>query len=456
MQRRLLLVLAIVAVVSWGGSAWAEQSVWKVGCAKACITPDKPLWLSGYGARTKPAEGKLHDIWVKALALEAADGHKAVVVAADLLGIPLAMYDTICKDLEEKCGLDRSQIMLNSSHSHSTPVLTGALLDVYPLDDNQHAMIQEYSTELEKTIVAVIVEAFARMEPATISAGESTAMFAANRRNNRVADVIAAREAGKLPKGPSDRRVPVLAVRSSDGELKAVLFGYACHCTTLDKYDWSGDYAGFAQIAIEKNHPQTQAMFMAGCGADQNPLPRRKIELCEQYGELLAKAVEKVLDEEMEPVAPKLGTAFEFVDLKYGQQPTAEELKPIAVGKILYKARWAKRMLSIIESGKPFEKSYRYPVQAWRLGDEYTLIAMGGEVVVDYSLMFTDKYGPKTWVAGYTNDVMAYIPSHRVWKEGGYESGAFAVYGLPAIRWDESIEQEITASVGRLLGKLNR
>ena len=455
MQRRRLLVLAIVAVVSWERSAWAEQTAWKVGTAKACITPDKSLWMAGYSSRTGPSEGKLHDLWVKALALEAADGHKAVLVAADLLGIPRAMYDTICEDVHEKCGLDRSQILLNCSHSHCTPVLADALFDVYPLDDDHRTLIYEYSAKLEKTIVAVIGEAFSGMEQATISAGESTAMFACNRRNNREADVIAARKAGKFPKGPSDRRVPVLAVRASDGELKAVLFGYACHCTTLSNYQWSGDYAGFAQIALEKNHPRTQAMFTAGCGADQNPMPRREIELCEQYGKLLANAVEDVLDEAMEPVSPKLGTAFEFVDLKFGQQPTAEELKATAAGKD-YKARWAKRMLGILESGKPFEKSYRYPIQVWRLGGEYTLITMGGEVVVDYSLMFTDKYGPKTWVAGYTNDVMSYIPSHRIWEEGGYESGAFAVYGLPAVRWDENIEQEITDGVARLVDKLSR
>ena len=456
MLRRRLLVLAIVAVVSWERPVRAEPSAWKIGCAKACITPEKSLWMAGYSSRTGPSEGKLHDLWVKALALEAADGHKAVVVAADLLGIPREMYDTICEDLHEKCGLDRSQIMLNCSHSHCTPVLADALFDVYPLDDSHRTLIYEYSAKLEKTIVAVIVEAFSDMERATISAGESTAMFACNRRNNREADVIAAREAGKFPKGPSDRRVPVLAVRASNGELKAVLFGYACHCTTLANYLWSGDYAGFAQIAVEKSHPQTQAMFIAGCGADQNPMPRRKIELCEQYGELLAKAVEDVLDGEMEPVSPKLGTAFEFVDLKFGQQPTTDELKKTAAGKIEYQARWAKRILGNIESGKPIEKSYRYPIQAWRLGGEYTVIAMGGEVVVDYSLMFTEKYGPKTWVAGYTNDVMSYIPSRRIWEEGGYESGAFAVYGLPAVRWNENIEQEIADGVARLLAELSR
>ena len=91
---------------------------------------------------------------------------------------------------------------------------------------------------------------------------------------------------------------------------------------------------------------------------------------------------------------------------------------------------------------------------SWILGEDQLWIALGGEVVVDYALLFKRKYGPTTWVAGYTNDVMAYIPSHRVWQEGGYEAGAFSVYGLPANRWTPEIEKRIAASVDRLVEKL--
>ena len=45
--------------------AWAD---WKVGLAKTAITPSQPLWLSGYSSRTGPAEGKIHDLWAKAVA----------------------------------------------------------------------------------------------------------------------------------------------------------------------------------------------------------------------------------------------------------------------------------------------------------------------------------------------------------------------------------------------------
>jgi len=66
-------------------------------------------------------------------------------------------------------------------------------------------------------------------------------------------------------------------------------------------------------------------------------------------------------------------------------------------------------------------------------------------------LLFKARYGPGTWVAGYSNDVMAYIPSRRIWEEGGYQAGAFDVYGLPATRWASDIEERIAAAVARLI-----
>ena len=76
---------------------------------------------------------------------------------------------------------------------------------------------------------------------------------------------------------------------------------------------------------------------------------------------------------------------------------------------------------------------------------------LGGEVVVDYSLRLKTELGEgNTWIAGYSNDVMAYIPSERVLKEGGYEgAGAMVYYGLPS-PWSEEVEEAIIRTVDRL------
>ncbi|MFH1267528.1 MAG: hypothetical protein ABIK89_17535, partial [Planctomycetota bacterium] len=133
---------------------------------------------------------------------------------------------------------------------------------------------------------------------------------------------------------------------------------------------------------------------------------------------------------------------------------TREDLQA-ALEKNVYFKRRAERLLKQLDAGGSLAASYPYPVQAWKLGDNQLWITLGGEVVVDYSLRFKSTYGPETWVSGYTNDVMAYIPSRRVWEEGGYESGAFYVYGLPTERWTPKIEDRIAAAVQRLVEKLD-
>jgi hypothetical protein len=343
-------------------------ATWKVGLAKANITPQQPMWLAGYGGRTRPAEGKLHDIWIKALALEDARGYRVVLLTSDLCGLPKWMYDSICRQLHHKHGLAREQIRLTNSHNHCAPAVRGELEDYYPLDDEQRNCVYEYSDWLEREIVATIDRALTKLEPARLAAGEGVCTFAVNRRNNREAEIPAILARGGRPMGPVDHTVPVLAVRDPNDKLLAVVFGYACHNTTLDFYQWCGDYAGFAQIALEKAYPEALAMFVDGCGGDQNPLPRRTVALCEKYGNELAAGVEAVLAGPMRPLAPETRAAFEFVELPFDKNPTREELEAHRTGTNAIRARWAKRMLAELDADRQFPKSRPYAVQAWRLG----------------------------------------------------------------------------------------
>jgi len=456
MKRRRTLgvwIVLIVLVGLSGVSLRAGETTWRAGTARAKITPTEPLWMAGYAARDHPAEGVLHDLWIKVLALEAPDGRRAAIVTSDIEGFPKVMYEGMCSEVKRRCNLDRCALMLTCSHTHSAPVMRECEVPCYPLDDDQRMRIRQYSLALEKTIAAKVAEALAQMTPATLWAGRGTASFAVNRRNNREKKVVELLKQGKAPAGPVDHSVSVLAVRTPGGNMRAVVFSYACHTATLSGYQSSGDYAGFAQIALEQSHPGAQAMFYQGCGGDQNPMPRGTVALCRKYGELLAAAVGKALGEPMRPIAPSLQMGFEFTDLDYGEQPSIEQLQA-AAAKGGYRARWAKRLLEMSEDGKPFPKSYPYPVQVWKLGKDQLWISLGGEVVVDYAQLFKSRYGPETWVNGYANDLMAYIPSRRVWEEGGYEAGGFAAFGLPATRWTADIQERIAASVQRVIDGL--
>ncbi|MGQ9606695.1 MAG: neutral/alkaline non-lysosomal ceramidase N-terminal domain-containing protein [Thermogutta sp.] len=456
-RRRSILWLVICGAMSaaWPGEVSAQipgWKGWKAGIAQSVITPEEPLWAAGYAARQRPADGKMHDLRLKALALEAADGQRAVLITADVLGFPRGSAARICEVLEERHGLRRDRIMLAASHTHSGPVLEDALYDIYPLDENQKAAISRYTRRLETIAAETAGRALEALRPASLAVFEGSADFAVNRRNNAEAEVPASRAAGKPLHGPVNHRVPGMSVRDSQDKPIAVVFGYACHATVLDGYSWSGDYPGFAQLELESRIPGMTAMFFAGCGADQNPIPRRSVELCERYGKQLADAVMEAMARPTRTLEPTLKTAFSTLELKY-ELPAEATLRRMAEGTG-YTARWAQRLLAERESGVAWPDAYPYPVQVWKLGADQYWVALGGEVVVDYANRLQERIAPGVWVAGYANDVMAYIPSRRVWEEGGYESGAFAVYGLPAERWQPEIEDRILAEVERLADAL--
>jgi hypothetical protein len=422
---------------------------WQAGTARAAITPGQSMWMSGYSARTKPSEGAVHDLWAKAMALQDPAGQRAVLITLDLVGIDRQVSNRIRDALQMRRGLARDRIVLACSHTHCGPVVGTNLLTMYKLDDAGRRRIAAYSQSLETTVVQVAEQALDHLQDARLSWGIGVCDFAVNRRNNKEADVPRLRRQLALL-GPDDPDVPVLRAARADGTPLAVVFGYACHCTVLDFYQFCGDYAGFAQVELEARWPGVQAMFVAGCGGDQNPIPRRRLDLAAQYGKQLAESVARVLEGPLRPIEGPLRTSYEEIALAFAPLPSKAEIERDTQSKNFYIASRARHLLEILTTRGHLEPVYPYPVEAWRL-DDLTWIFLGGEVVVDYSLRIKRNLGwSRTWVSAYCNDVMAYIPSQRVLKEGGYEGAtAMIYYGQPTV-WSDRVEEAIIAAVGTL------
>lgn len=438
MRRFLLFFVFTACCILSLQTAQAQSETWKAGVAKTVITPEESLWMAGYAARNRPAEDILHDIWAKALAVEDASGTRVLLITADLLGMPKKLSDRIRDRLKDAYDLSRAQVLLNSSHTHTGPVLEDALYDIYPLDEAQLKAVSKYSADLEDKIVDLAGEALASLAPAKIYTQNGVARFQVNRRNNDEASL----HIQTALNGPNDYAVPVIKVVNEAGEITAIAFGYACHPTVLSSYQWSGDYPGFAQIALEKKYPGATALFFQGAGADQNPLPRRTVPLAQQYGQMLAASVERVLNEDMKELSPQLSTAYAEVDLSLNDPPGKEVLTRMAEEAPSYQKRWAERMLDKMNREETFQTSYPYPLQVWRLGDQ-AIFSLGGELVVAYAIQLKQIFGTDIFVLGYSNDVMAYIPSAQILREGGYEGASSQmVYGLPGT-WTPDIESKI-------------
>ena len=405
--------------------------------------------MSGYASRDRPAEGKRTELWSKATVVEAADGKKGVILSLDIVGVGRDVADRICRGISTRLGIEREAVVINTSHTHTGPVVGANLQTMYFLDDEEESKVARYTDFMVGRAIETTMEAAQTLRPAEIGYAIGRATFGVNRRNNPEMMVPKMRFEGRL-NGPVDYTVPVLRIADTNGRLMGVVFGYACHATTLSDYQWSGDYPGYAQAFLEARHPGMVAQFVAGCGADINPLPRRKPELAIGYGAKLANAVDLVLDGVFESVSPELRVAYSETELAFDTLPTREELAEQAKSDNRYIAARARKWLAVLDAGGNLPISYSYPVSWWRLGKTLDFIALGGEVVVDYSLKLKERYGSRLWVAGYSHDVMAYIPSRRVWTEGGYEGATSMIYyGLPN-RWAASVEEDVMRAIAKL------
>jgi neutral ceramidase len=414
----------------------------KVGVARKAITPKTPVWLSGYASRNKPSTEILHDLWAKALVIEENPCSRIVIVTTDILGLTHEISEVVANSINKKYGIKRSQLLLNSSHTHSGPAIWPSLSVIFNLNTADQQAAGQYTRELSEDIVEVIEMAMNNRAPMRIFCGHSSADFAINRRQPTDKGVII----GVNPNGRVDHDVMVVKIASPEGDLKAVLFGYACHNTTSNTYLVNGDFAGFAQIEIEKANQGVVAMFLQGCCADQNPHPRGSIELAAQHGKSLADAVQKVLSGDLHPVRSPIRTDYMKVDLDFPPFNPEVYEKEIT-GSDQYRQRRAMLMLEAYNKGWKVDR-LPYPVQAIRFNNDLTILALSGEVVVDYSLRSKKEYPKENlFVAGYCNEVQGYIPTKRVLEEGGYEPETSMIYyGLPG-PFANNIEDKVFSAI---------
>lgn len=424
---------SLVLVGSWAVGLGAaalradEPSAgWKAGAARVDTTPSAPVWMSGYASRNSPSQGVEHPLYAKALALTDARGNTVVLVTGDIISFSRAFTSRVADRVKTEHGLPRENLAFFASHCHSGPTPADSIdrmkRDGAVPDKAENNVA--YTRELENKIVALVGEALGKREPATLSYAIGRAHFALNRREKTDRGI----RLGKNPAGPTDESVPIVHVRSSAGKPLAVVFGYACHNTThrpnMMRID--PDYAGYAQDQVEADNPGAVALFVTGCAGDADPHPFGTLEMAKDHGRELGEAVKFALDRPMmsTKLSGGLRSAFTERTIRFAGPTDRSAYEARLNDPQTNRKRHAQRMLELIDQGKKIQTEYPYAVQAIALGDQLTLVALSGEVVVDYAIRLQKELGgagKDLWVAAYANDVVGYIPSVRVLKEGGYE-----------------------------------
>lgn len=432
---------------------------YKAGTATVCITPDEPLWLAGYAVRTAPACGKVSDLYAGALALEDKTGRCFVIASMDIIAITSVISDQVIEAVCERHSLSRRQILLTATHTHYGPEFRPDKQLFFNIPNEYGTKLPAVADRLVAALTQVIDQALERLEPVRLFARRTTAGFAHNRRRHGVNDGRPSTE------DVFDHDVPVLDCVDASGQRKAIIFGYACHNTTIppDDLRYCGDWAGFAKEQLQQANPGATALFIPGAGADQDPEPSGLVELSRQHGREIADAVQQSLDAPAIEIAGPIRSEWEDVQL------ALEPMTPELIGKMVMSADPPQQLKGLflfdrLKRGKELITSHSAPIQVVRFGNELLLIALSGEPVVDWAHKFQREFSqlcdgsqsPLVWVAGYCNDMFGYVPTRRVQAEGGYEAGRANLWSWIPAPFTNDVEDRITAAVRRLVERVSK
>ncbi len=441
---KLKLILAFSLVGSNllpSANAADKETIYQVGVARRDITPTFPIRLSGYAVRKTESTNIAQKLWTKALAIGSDREGPAILITVDNCGVPKHVRDEVVTRLQKR-GIDPARVALCSSHVHTAPCLDDYLPTLFgePLPPEHQAHIERYTRDLTDAIEGVALEALKNRRPGKLSWAQGQAGFAANRRTKG---------------GPVDHDMPMLTITDLQGKLRALFVNYACHCTSIDPKDNAvcGDWAGYAQEYLERDHPGATVLVGIGCGADANPSPRSGLNFAQQHGAEIATNINRLLARQLSPIRGALACRTQAIDLPLDTLPTPAEFESKArqTDYVGYHARYN---LARLDREGALPTKIPYLVQAWNFGDDLAMVFLPGEVVVDYALRLKKEFNPeKLWVNAYANDVPCYIPSERILKEGGYEGGgAMTYYGWPT-RIAPGVEKLIIDTIHQLVPK---
>ncbi|REJ97796.1 MAG: dehydrogenase [Planctomycetota bacterium] len=462
---RFVFALA-VGLILMQSAAPAAEAPYSFGFAKANVTPTVPVRLSGYGNRSEPFEGIDESLFARVMVIKPNGGTSHVLVSVDTIGFPGVLTKEIHERIEEQHGIPRECFVLACTHSHTAPHVGRGLSNLFstPLSDDEREQTEAYTDFLRDQIIAAVGDALHDLSPGRLFVGAGEAHFAVNR---RVLQDGKWTGFGINPGGSVDHSLPVLKITDASGEtIRAVVFNYACHCTTFggDYNRVNGDWAGYAARYLEESHPGALALCTIGCGADANPqrVPDRALQIAQAQGREIADEVERVTTEAMTEITEPLQANYGFAGLPI-DRPAVEQLREALNDNRPQVRRHAEEMLDIHQRMGRLPETYPMPIQVWRFGDQFVQVFLGGEVCVDYAFRIRDELPAEdassalssqpsalVWVTAYANDVFGYVAPERMRDEGGYEVDYSMIYYLQPGRWSSGTEDVILRRVHEL------
>ncbi|PTX61835.1 neutral/alkaline ceramidase-like enzyme [Melghirimyces profundicolus] len=413
-----------------------------LGAVKVDITPEQPVPLAGFQERRGSFQGVAHPLQARILAFEYRSldrrTERGLLLSADLIWWDTKHVQRLRKRLSQQWKIPESSQILHATHTHCSPQtsdgFTPSLGEFHPAT----------LSHLEEKIFDGIEEAFGEMEAVCIYRGFGECGIGIHRR--KLVD-------GKVrmvphPEGPADPEVNVIRFCTEGGKPKALLIHYTCHPTTTDENVVSSEFPGAAMNEIEERVGDgVVAAFLQGCCGDIRPalfrdgtFHRGTVQDVDSLGQALAEEVMKVFAQPMKELSPvPLRSRTLRLNLPFGRLPSLEELKEKSRRPGM-EGEWSRHLLAHPERIRPH---LPFELTHMEMAEGFSLLAMNGEVVVEYGLMIKERFQGRVLPVPYSNGMIGYIPTAAQTEEGGYEAEESTFYfGLPA-SFSQLLEERI-------------
>ena len=387
----------------------------KAGTAAIDITPPVGVELCGYGVYLeRRSTGVLDPLRARALVLECG-GVQIAIVSCDLIALMDRTVAEARRLIEGETGIPGEHVLLGCSHTHAGPVT----VELRGWGEPE----PEYVAILPKYLAGVVSAAAKALQPARIGAAVSELPGMGV---NRV----------EGDQGPLDTGVSVLRVESAAGAPLATVYCLSAHgvshlpTNTLISADWIGVASGLIEQMVGG-----QALFLQGSCGDVNPAlvhTGRYVEAGTLAGERVARLVggikcgdevaievatrQVALPLNVTPVAELEQAAGEARERLASLSPEPETFSERAMAR--FELDWALAAIAMHRRGAPRELWSE--LQAIRLGDAL-ILAHGGELFCEFGLELKRRFAPRpTFVVGYANGFVGYIPDPEDFARGGY------------------------------------
>jgi hypothetical protein len=419
----------------------------KIGVKSEKITPEKSIDLAGFGVPGRTIEGVHDDIYLSVMAIEH-NGSKAAIVCADIIGFDLEMVKELKHSILERFGYREEEVFFNASHTHSGPQTLTYMLSIVGKPD------REYLAFFKSRILSVFAQALEDMEESDLYTAVTKESIGICRRlvSNGKA-LFAPNDNGEI-----DDNVTVLKF-VSHGRVKAIIFNYACHPSTVGTRLVSADYPGCARKVIEDYFKEGIVTFyLQGCCGN---IRGRTIkdgrfrpgtwEDVDTFGRRLGQKIIDACTGNMRKVENiSILSCISSLRLPLQSIPPREYFEDI-VHNNTSKKEWAEKMLRNYDS---LPSSRTFILHRISICDNLMLLGMSGEVCSEYSTFSKESFEEGTMaVAAYTNGTEGYIPTAIMFKEGGYEpEDSYPYFSFPA-PYDSSIEEILKKEIANLINK---